>query len=104
ICNIMKKDWKVIVTNSPNEPWWFFAGWEKDIIAIYSFAEKQQALEKLHTLYEDFSNKYANVKNKTSTMYAFWNEDEKVYCESCADDLQVYRGLFLTYKEEPYNE
>ncbi|WP_433742520.1 DUF1033 family protein [Falsibacillus pallidus] len=98
----MSTSWKVILTKGENEPWWFFEGWEKDIVSEYSFEEKHEALIFFHEKLKSLQNEYPHIRQKNDSMAAFWHEEEKEFCEACDDDLQTYHGLLLMQNQKPY--
>nr|WP_276310213.1 DUF1033 family protein [Bacillus salacetis] len=86
--------YSVIRMSGEAEPWWFFSDWEKDITEKMEFTNEKEAFEQFLALVRELSGEYKNRKQKKNTV-AFWDEGEKVFCESCDDDLQIYHGLIL---------
>lgn len=98
----MEPAWEVIVTKGDCEPWWFFESWEKDISSIYSFDNKEDAINKYREIFHHFKKSFANSAVKRTSLAAFWNKGEIVYCEHCEDDLQLYNGLLIMHGRVPY--
>ncbi|WP_409250947.1 DUF1033 family protein [Bacillus sp. SCS-153A] len=86
--------WKIVRTSGETEPWWFFSDWKKDIKEVKEYSNEQEAFEQFIYLVQELHNKFQHSKTKKNTA-AFWNEDEKIFCEDCDDDLQLYHGLLL---------
>ena len=97
----MEKRWRVISTKSDAEPWWFFDGWEKDIMKEWTFKNKNEAVEKYIKEIQYFHEKYPHKKMKKYHSIAFWDKREVIFCEACDDDLQVYHGLILFEDDKP---
>ena len=47
--------------------------------------------------------KYKNESEKKNCFFAFWSENEKISCEACSDDLQIYHGIILLFEGKPYS-
>ncbi|WP_421378706.1 DUF1033 family protein [Bacillus salacetis] len=86
--------WKILRMSGEAEPWWFFSDWEKDITEETVYTNEEEAFNQFIKLVEELKNKFQHTKQKKNTV-AFWNEDEKVFCEECDDDLQLFHGLLL---------
>lgn len=76
------------------EPWWMFDGWEESVLTRQCFTDINEANQCLHDLLSEFREKYCHEKMQKNC-YAFWSEEEKLYCEGCDDDLQIFHGVFL---------
>lgn len=85
----------VLLTEGPDEPWWFFENWEEQVVEGYTFRTFAQAKAKYIDWYGELEKKYPHVKTKDPYMAAFWQEGEYYYCEECSDDLQCYHGLLI---------
>jgi hypothetical protein len=92
--------WKVVRIKGEAEPWWFFPDWEKDIAEENAFPTEKEAFRQFINLVKISKHKYDHFKEKKNTV-AFWNAGEKVFCEACDDDLQLYHGLILLKDDEP---
>ncbi|WP_175991406.1 DUF1033 family protein [Bacillus sp. Marseille-Q1617] len=91
----MENTWKVIMTHSDAEPWWFFEDWKRDIVKEWEFDNKSEAVRKYLDECVALSREFPNMKTKKYNSIAFWNENEVVFCEACDDDLQMYHGIIL---------
>jgi hypothetical protein len=38
---------------------------------------------------------------KKNCFFAFWSENEKLSCEACSDDLQIFHGIILLFEGKP---
>ena len=90
-----KMSYQVIEMYGENEPWWFFNGWEEDIVSQKEFQTFDEASYYLHHVINELTNHYDQISVKPDFMAAFWNEDEVHFCEECDDDLQLYRGVLM---------
>jgi hypothetical protein len=97
----MGSTWKVIITKSNVEPWWFFENWEEDIEKQWTFSKKEEATEKFIDELKMLREQYPSIKEKNLTTVAFWNPEEIEFCETCDDDLQIYHGLILMKNGKP---
>ncbi|TYS82784.1 DUF1033 family protein [Rossellomorea aquimaris] len=91
--------WKIVKMSGEAEPWWFFPDWKKDIKEELHYSTEKEAFEQYINLIEEYNKAFQHAKHKKNTA-AFWNEDEKVFCEACDDDLQLYHGLILMEDEK----
>ncbi|MGX6962499.1 DUF1033 family protein [Vagococcus xieshaowenii] len=87
--------YQVIEMYGENEPWWFFKGWEDDIVSRHEFVTFEEATIYLHKIMKQLNEDYEQMTFKPNFMVAFWNEDEVRFCEECDDDLQLYRGVLM---------
>ncbi|MEK4137298.1 DUF1033 family protein [Kurthia sp. FSL E2-0154] len=85
--------YKVIYMKADYEPWWQFEGWEEHVVTEVTYDNEQEASQYLQQLIEEFSKKYMNMMHKKDRFWAFWSDDEREYCENCADCLPVYHGV-----------
>jgi hypothetical protein len=92
--------WKVVRMSGEAEPWWFFSDWEKDITEETVYTDEKEAFEQFINLVQELNDIYKHSKQKKNTV-AFWNETEKVFCEECVDDLQLYHGILLMEGKNP---
>lgn len=93
---------EVVYMKADFEPWWMFEGWEEEILSRHSFAEELEAKAYLNGILGKLREKYGNENVKKECFFAFWSEDEKIYCEACSDDLQVFHGVILLCNGEPF--
>lgn len=87
--------YEVIEMYGQNEPWWFFEGWEGDVVQKQAFSTFEQADKFFHESFMGLKEQYSNVRTKPSFLAAFWNKGELDFCEDCDDDVQLYRGLLM---------
>lgn len=93
--------YEVIYMKAEYEPWWLFEGWEETIqqtIRCHTMSEAQAVLVKL---IEGFRTKYEREMLKDECFYAFWTEEERIFCEGCDEDLQIFHGAFITKSGKP---
>lgn len=91
----LENTWKVFMTHSDAEPWWFFENWTRDIVTEWEFDNQKEAIRKYLDESERLSREFPNMKTKKFSSVAFWDESEVVFCEACDDDLQMYHGIIL---------
>lgn len=93
------KMYHVITIYGPNEPWFLFEGWEKDIVErkVYTSLEEAQQyfLEKSMQLEQAHQHR----REKRSDCFAYWNEGDIHFCEMCDEDIQLFTGLFIEVVE-----
>ncbi|PPA71840.1 DUF1033 family protein [Jeotgalibacillus proteolyticus] len=94
--------WNIIQTKSDAEPWWFLEGWQEDILQEWTFKDKNEAFGFFKDKVSTMAKKYPSVRVKRGTQIAFWDKEELLFCDACDDDLQLYHGLLLLYKGEPF--
>lgn len=87
--------YKIIYMKADFEPWWQFEEWEDYIVEEYVFESKEMYEKGLSEILGNFRNKYEHEMVKKDKFYAFWKEDEIMYCEGCDEDAQLYHGLIL---------
>lgn len=86
---------RIIYMKADFEPWWQFDDWEDYIVTTYEYRNEESFEQGLAETLERFRNLYHFEKCKNDEYYAFWNEDEMMYCEGCDEDTQVYHGLIV---------
>jgi hypothetical protein len=87
--------WKIIQTKGESEPWWFFDDWRKDITAVFECESKSDTIDQYVKKIGELKKDFTYLKHKNYHTVAFWNPSEKVFCEACDDDLQIYHGLII---------
>lgn len=92
---------EVIYMKAEFEPWWMFDEWEETVLTRRSFDNIIDAKSCLEMTLQDLRRKYKLEAMQKDCFFAFWTEDEKVFCEACDDDLQIYHGVILMYKGKP---
>lgn len=86
------------------EPWWMFDGWEENIVSRHSFDNEAEAKKYLNETLVTLQGKFQHMCAKKKCFYAFWAEEEKVFCEGCDDDLQIFHGIILLWQGKPFIE
>lgn len=84
------------------EPWWMFDGWEEEVISRHSFLHELEAKEFLNGILLGLREKFSNESVKKECFFAFWSDDEKIYCEACSDDSQIFHGVILLCDGKPF--
>ena len=84
--------YKIIYMKADFEPWWQFEGWDDYIVEQWEYDNEQEFNQALQMKLEEMRIKYPHEKMK-DCYYAFWDEKELEYCESCDEDAQVYHGI-----------
>ena len=92
--------YQVITMYGENEPWWFFEEWQEDIIEEKSFDKFHAAKDYFDELITKYTNDYEENREKEPFMFAFWNDEELVYCEDCDEELQAYKGIMILKNNE----
>ncbi len=92
---MVNRMYQVIRMHGDNEVWWFFEGWQEDIVEEQHFATFEEAVAAYTLLWHEYKIKYSCVSAKENYLCAFWNEEELRYCEECEDDLQQYHSIAL---------
>lgn len=87
--------YQVYLMKGEYEPWWFFEDWKSLITEVETFTTFGEAVELYKSMWEKLAQEYPNTHTKHHFLTAFWSEEDSVYCESCEDDIQIYRGLLL---------
>ncbi|MGX7419686.1 DUF1033 family protein [Carnobacterium gallinarum] len=93
--------YQVIALYGEYEPWWFFEDWKEEIISFEEFDSFPAALQNYQEKYNQLQLKFVNHVTKKHYLTAFWNEEEKRYCEDCEDDLQLFHSVMLLKEEQP---
>ena len=84
------------------EPWWMFDDWEEKVVTRHPFDNLTEAKKHLDSILAEFRLTYKNERMEKDCFFAFWSETEKVFCEACDDDLQIYHGLILLVEGKPF--
>lgn len=87
--------YKIIYIKADFEPWWKFDDWESYIVETYSFNNKEIFEEELEKLLSQFREKFEHEACREQKYFAFWSEEEKEYCESCDEEVQMYHGIII---------
>lgn len=92
---------EIINMKADFEPWWMFEGWEKDIVSRQSFEDYSEAIAYLEMTLTKMRESHRNEAMKKGCFFAFWSKDEKVFCEACDEDLQIYHGVIFMKEGKP---
>ena len=87
--------YQLVYMKADFEPWWQFESWQDHIITVEEFAMEFDCLQALERKVQYFRTLYTHEKYKQPHFWAFWNEEEQVFCDGCDEDLQVYHGLLI---------
>ncbi|MFS0576382.1 DUF1033 family protein [Sporosarcina sp. 179-K 3D1 HS] len=91
--------YEVLYIKADYEPWWMFEGWEEKVQLRHTFHNEEEATVFFHQLLDEFRSQYEHEAVKKEFFYAFWTDQEKVFCEGCDEDLQVYHGVMLLLQD-----
>ena len=75
--------------------------WEETIRSRHSFDDRVLAEVYLKNLTSELRGKHKSEAMKKDCFFAFWSEDEKIFCEGCDEDLQLYHGVILMKDGKP---
>ena len=95
------KLFEVIYMKAEFEPWWMFKGWEETIVSRHSFSEAFEVKLYLNNILAELRKIHENEAVKNDSFFAFWSSAEKLFCEACDDDLQIYHGVILMKAGKP---
>ncbi|SOC23885.1 hypothetical protein SAMN05880501_11631 [Ureibacillus xyleni] len=87
--------YKIIYMKADYEPWWKFEGWESTIVTENEYETKEEMDHALNNLLKEFRTRYDKEESREGKYYAFWTMDERMYCEACEDDIQIYHGIIV---------
>ena len=93
--------YQVVTLFGEYEPWWFFEDWKEEIVSFEQFDSFSEANQNYHEKYIQLIGDYENYVTKKHYLTAFWNEEEKRYCEDCEDDIQLFHSIMLLKEEKP---
>jgi len=96
--------WSIMQTKSDAEPWWFLDGWQDDVIDEWTFSTKEEAIIFFKNKMKKMMLLYPNMRAKRGSQFAFWNEEELLFCDSCDEDLQLYHGFLILNEGVPYTK
>lgn len=96
--------YQVYLMKGEYEPWWFFEDWQDLIVQEKDFSSFDEAFAYYNNQAQLLSNVYPFKKVKPNYLAAFWNDEEVEYCESCADDIQIFHGLLLLKDDKVIKE
>lgn len=93
--------YEVVYMKADYEPWWMFDDWEKMIQSRMSFASAEEALEYLADLKMEFGVKYNYQDERKDCFFAYWSDSERMFCEGCDEDLQIFHGIISLVDGKP---
>ena len=85
--------YQVVEIKGDMEPWWFLEGWQEDIISTKEFENFYDALKYYKKLWFAMEEILPSYISRSSVMTAFWNQEDKHWCEECDEYLQVYQSI-----------
>ena len=91
----MKSMYRVVELDILYEPWWFFEGWKDDIVKMREFQDFTQALDFYKEYQRQMSANFEDSDSRGSLLQAYWNEEERAWCDACDEDIQRFHGLCL---------
>ncbi len=92
---------EIIYMKADYEPWWMFSRWEETIVEKQAFLSEAEALIYLNSLLAKFRKTYPYEAKQKGTCWAFWTDEEQVFCDACDDDLQTYHGILWLKDGKP---
>ncbi len=95
---------EVVYMKAEFEPWWMFSGWEEAIQSRQAFENIQEAEVYLHEMLAILKEKHPHARAQEDCFFAYWSEDEKIFCEACDEDLQIYHGVLLLKEGQPFRK
>lgn len=84
------------------EPWWFFKGWERDIVEETLFDNFAEASSFYNQESHLLQNSLPHSKCYDNFQAAFWTQKEQRWCENCGDYLQQYHSLIMLKNGNPF--
>ncbi|MCG7345231.1 DUF1033 family protein [Sporosarcina sp. ACRSL] len=94
--------YEVIYMKADYEPWWMFEDWEKMIQSRKAFDSEKEALHYLYELKKEFGTKYNYYEERKDCFFAYWTDRERIFCEGCDEDLQIFHGIITFMDGKPY--
>ena len=80
--------YQVVEMKGDMEPWWFLEGWQEDIISTKEFENFYDALKYYKKLWFAMEEILPSYISRSSVMTAFWDQEDKHWCEECDEYLQ----------------
>lgn len=93
--------YEVVYMKADYEPWWMFEDWEKMIQSKRTFTSAEEALKYLDELKKEFGEKYTYQEERKQCFYAYWSDSERIFCEGCDDDVQIFHGIISLADGKP---
>ena len=73
----------------------------RKIVSRHSFDDSIEANVYLEELLAELRKEHTNEAVKKNCFFAFWSTKEKVFCDACDEDLQVYHGIIVMRDGKP---
>lgn len=90
----------ILYMKADYEPWWKFDGWQSFIETQQTYETKQKFEQALQQKLNEFRSMYEHEESKEDKYWAFWSDEERVFCEACDDDVQLYHGIIAIETKE----
>ena len=90
----------VIEMYGKDEPWWFFDGWEANIVSIQHFDNYYTALKYYKHQWLKLAAAFPFYKSRSDLMSIFWDTEDLRWCEECGDSIQQYHSLALLENDD----
>ena len=87
--------YRVIEMYGKDEPWWFFDGWEANIVSVQHFDNYYAALKYYKRQWLKLADSFPFYKSRSDLMSIFWDAGDLRWCEECGDSVQQYHSLAL---------
>ena len=92
---------EIIYMKAEFEPWWMFEDWEETIVSRHSFIDSIEVNIHLKELLAELRKEHKNEAMKKNCFYAFWSTEEKIFCDACDENLQIYHGVIVMKEGKP---
>ena len=93
--------YEIVYMKADYEPWWMFEDWEKMIQSRKAFTSAEEALAYLNDLKKEFGAKYNYQNERKDCFFAYWSDSERIFCEGCDEDLQIFHGIISLADGKP---
>ena len=94
--------YSIILMEADYEPWWQFDNMEDTFVEVKTFEDFASYEESVLQIFTLYKQNYQHYKQREGKFYAFWNEGDVKFCESCDEDLQEYYGIILSHPLEQF--
>ncbi|GEN82653.1 DNA-binding protein [Sporosarcina luteola] len=94
-------EYEVVYMKADYEPWWMFEDWEKMVQVRKHFETAEEAKGYLGELKNEFSAKYNYAEERNDCFFAYWSDCERMFCEGCDEDLQIFHGIISLVNGKP---
>lgn len=85
--------YEIIYIKADYEPWWMFDDWEQMVQTRKAFDNIVEAKAYLDELNALFINKFTCFEMRKNKFFAYWSPQERIFCEGCDDNLQIFHGI-----------